>query len=87
MKIITKATSRVDQLPMNVIGMVAHGLGDGAYTHYMPINWPSDSNAIIASLIRVFRRIPRPPPPLQDTRAIFLFVSKSFVRGNVAGKT
>jgi hypothetical protein len=36
MRVTTKATQGLGQLPMNVTGMVAHGHGDGAYAHYAP---------------------------------------------------
>ena len=55
MRVTTKATQGLGQLPMNVIGMVSHGHGDGAYAHYSPHCWPGDSNATILSLARLFR--------------------------------
>ena len=53
MRVTTKATQGLGQLPMNVIGMVSHGHGDGAYAHYYPHCWQGDSNATI-SLARLF---------------------------------
>ena len=60
MRITTKATQGLGQLPMNVTGMVSHGHGDGAYAHYSPHCWPGDSNAIISSLARLFRSLQGP---------------------------
>ena len=60
MCVTTKATQGLGQLPMNVIGMVSHGHGDGAYAHYSPHCWPGDSNATISLLARLFRRLEGP---------------------------
>ena len=60
MRVTTKATQGLGQLPMNVTGMVSHGHGDGAYAHYSPHCWPGDSNATISSLARLFRRLEGP---------------------------
>ena len=57
MRVTTKATQGLGQLPMNVTGMVSHGHGDGAYAHYSPHCWLGDSNATISSLARLFRRL------------------------------
>ena len=54
MHVTTKATQGLNQLPMNVIGMVSHGHKDGAYAHYSPHCWPGDSNATILLLARLF---------------------------------
>jgi hypothetical protein len=69
MRVTTKATQGLGQLPMNVTGMVAHGHGDGAYAHYAPQCWPGDSNATISSLARLFRRLEG--PPIRETGALF----------------
>lgn len=61
MKITTKATLGVSQLPMNVIGMVVYYDGDGAYAHYMPNKWPSDSNAIMLLLLGYSGEFLQPP--------------------------
>jgi hypothetical protein len=34
MQRITKATSRLGQIPISLTGMLIHGHGDGAYAHY-----------------------------------------------------
>jgi len=60
MPVTTKATQGLGQIPMSVIGMVAHGHGDGAYAHYAPSCWPGDSNFTISSLARLFRRLEGP---------------------------
>ena len=60
MYVTTKATQGLDQLPMNVTGMVSHGYRDGAYTHYSPHCWLGDSNATILSLARLFCRLESP---------------------------
>ena len=60
MRVTTKATQGLGQLPMNVTGMVSHGHGDGAYAHYSPHCWLGDSNATISSLARLFRRLEGP---------------------------
>ena len=60
MRVTTKATQGLGQLPMNITGMVSHGHGDGAYAHYSPHCWPGDSNATISSLARLFCRLEGP---------------------------
>ena len=60
MRVTTKATQGLGQLPMNVTSMVSHGHGDGAYAHYSPHCWLGDSNATISSLARLFRRLEGP---------------------------
>ena len=60
MRVTTKATQGLGQLFINVTGMVSHGHGDGAYTHYSPHCWPGDSNATISSLARLFCRLEGP---------------------------
>jgi len=54
MRVTTKATQGLGQLPMSVTGMVAHGHADDAYAHYAPSCWPGDSNFTISSLARLF---------------------------------
>lgn len=51
----TKATAKVGQIPMSLIGILIHGHGDGTYAHYGTALWPSDSNYFISSLCRVLR--------------------------------
>ena len=60
MRITTKATQGLGQLPMNVTGMVSHGDGDGAYAHYSSHYWLGDSNATISLLARLFRHLEGP---------------------------
>ena len=60
MRVTTKATQGLGQLPMNVTGMVSYGHGDGAYAHYSLHCWPGDSNATISLLARLFRRLEGP---------------------------
>ena len=36
MRVKTKATAGLGQLPMNITGMIAHGHCDGAYAHFAP---------------------------------------------------
>ena len=55
MRVTAKATQGLGQFPISVIGMVAHGHGDGAYAHYAPLCWPEDSNFTISSLARLLR--------------------------------
>ena len=61
MRQLTKFTSLLGQHPMNVIGMVTHGHGDGAYAHYSTDLWPGDSNYTISSIAKLLRRLEEPP--------------------------
>ena len=61
MHVTTKATQGLSQFPLSMIGMVAHGYGDGAYMHYTPSCWPGDSNFTIPSLARLFRQLEGAP--------------------------
>ena len=61
MRVITKATHGLEQLPISVTGMVADGHADGAYAHYSTSSWPGDSNFTISSLARLFRRLEGAP--------------------------
>ena len=70
MRVITKPTQGLGQLPMSVTGMVAHGHADGAYAHYSPSSWPGDSNFTISSLAKLFRRLEG--APIQETGDLFL---------------
>ena len=69
MRVTTKATQGLGQIPMSVTGMVAHGHADGAYAHYSPSTWPADSSFTISSLARVLRRLEG--PPLRETGDFF----------------
>ena len=60
MRITTKATQGLGQLPMNVTDMVLHGYEDGTYAHYSPHCWLGDSNATISSLVRLFHQLEGP---------------------------
>jgi hypothetical protein len=57
MQVTTKLTAALGQLPINVIHMVTHGHGHGAYAHYSTDLWPTDSNYTISSLARLIRRL------------------------------
>ena len=69
MRVTTKATQGLGQLPMNITSMVSHGHKDDAYTHYSPHCWPRDSNATISSLARLFRRLEG--PSIREFGALF----------------
>ena len=69
MRVTTKATQGLGQIPMSITGMVAHGHADGAYTHYSPSTWPADSSFTISSLARLLRRLEG--PPLRETGDFF----------------
>ena len=69
MQVTTKVTQGLDQLPMNVTGMISHGHGDGAYAHYSPYCWPGDSNATISLLVRLFCCLEG--PSIWESRALF----------------
>ena len=71
MRVTTKATQGLGQLPMNVTGMVSHGHGDGAYAHYSPHCWPGDSNATISLLARLFR--PLEGPSVRESGALLQY--------------
>ena len=69
MRVTTKSTAGLGQIPMSVTGMVAHGHADGAYAHYAPSTWPADSSFTILSLARLLRRLEG--PPLRETGDLF----------------
>jgi hypothetical protein len=69
MQRITKATSKLGQIPISLIGMKTDGHGDGAYAHYSTSLWPSDLNFTISSLCRVLRALER--PPIKLSRELF----------------
>ena len=66
MRVTTKATQGLGQLPMNVTGMVSHGHRDGAYALYSPHCWLGESNATTSLLARLFRRLEG--PSIQESR-------------------
>ena len=86
MRVTTKATQGLDQLPMNVTGMVSHGHRDGAYAHYSPHCWPGDSNATISSLARLFRRLEG--PSVRESGALLQYLSQnSLFKALLRGKS
>ena len=46
---------------MSVIGILAHGHGNGAYAHYDTSFWPRDLNYTISSLCNILRALEKPP--------------------------
>jgi hypothetical protein len=56
----TKATAGLGQILISLTGMLTHGHGDGAYTHYATAFWPGDSNFTISSIFRVVQALERP---------------------------
>ena len=86
MRVITKATQGLGQLPMSVTGMVAHGHADGAYAHYPPSSWPGDSNFTISSLAKLFRRLEG--APIQETSDLFPYPpANAFFEALLRGKS
>ena len=69
MQVSTELTSPLRQFPINVIGMVTHEHGDGAYAHYSTNLWPGDSNYTISSLARLLRRLEG--PPIRESSKLF----------------
>lgn len=69
LRVITKATAGLFQLPVSLTGMVTHGHGDGAYAHYATDLWPKDSNFTISSLARCLRALEK--PPVRNSRMLF----------------
>ena len=86
MRVITKATQGLGQLPMSVTGMVAHGHADGAYAHYSPSSWPGDSNFTISSLAKLFRRLEG--APIRETGDLFPYPpANAFFEALLRGKS
>jgi hypothetical protein len=46
--------SGLKQLPITLIGMIAHGYGDERYAQYFNEWWPNDPNFTIGSLLHLF---------------------------------
>ena len=69
MRVITKASSGLGQLPMTLAGMLTHGHGDGAYTDFSTDLWPRDSNFTISSLASCICRLER--PTMKNSKALF----------------
>ena len=65
-----KATSRLGQIPISVIGMLMHGHGDRVYAHYSTAFWPGDLNFTISSICLVLRALER--PPVKDSKELFI---------------
>jgi hypothetical protein len=83
---ITKATSRLGQIPISPTGMLTHRHGDGAYAHYSTALWPSDSNFTISSLCHVLRALER--PLVKQSRELFRAPSQnSFFDALLHGKS
>ena len=61
MHVTTKLTTSLGQFLVNVIRMVTHGHGDGAYVHYSTDLWPRDLNFTISSLARLLRQLEQQP--------------------------
>ena len=84
MRVTTKATQGLGQLPMNLIFMVSYGHKDGAYAHYSSHCWRGDSNATISSLARLFCWLEG--PSIREFGALFQYLPQNslfeaFLRG------
>ena len=64
-----KATFELGQIPISVTGMLTHGHGDGANTHYSTTFWPRESNFTIFSIRWVLRALEQ--PPVKDSKEMF----------------
>jgi hypothetical protein len=69
LRIITKGSSGLGQLPMTLTGMLTHGHGDGAYADFSTDFWPRDSNFTISSLASCICRLER--PAVRNSKALF----------------
>jgi hypothetical protein len=86
MQRITKATSRLGQIPISLTGMLTHGHGDGAYAHYSTALWPMDSNFTISCLCRALRALER--APVKQSKELFQAPSQnSFFNALLHGKS
>ena len=86
MRITTKATQGLGQLPMNITGMVSHRHGDGAYAHYFPHCWQGDSNATISLLARLFHRLEG--PSIWESRTLLQYLlQNSLFKALLRGKS
>jgi hypothetical protein len=52
-----KMVSRLGQLPMTLIGMIAHGHGDKTFIQYFNELWPNNLNFTIGTLLCLFRSL------------------------------
>jgi hypothetical protein len=69
LRVITKGSSGLGQLPMTLTGMLTHGHGDGAYADFSIDFWPRDSNFTISSLASCICRLER--PAVRNSKALF----------------
>jgi hypothetical protein len=69
LRVITKGTAGLGQLPVTLTGMVTHGHGDGAYADFSTDLWPRDSNFTISSLARCLRKLER--PAIRNSKNLF----------------
>jgi hypothetical protein len=69
LRVITKGSSGLGQLPMILTGMLTHGHGDGAYVDFSIDFWPRDSNFTISSLASCIRCLER--PAVRNSKALF----------------
>ena len=58
------------QLPLSIIGMIAHGHGDVRYAHYGLDLFPHDSNYTIGSIAKLLRDLELPPK--SSSRELFV---------------
>ena len=59
MQRIMKATLKLGQIPISLIGMLKYGHDNGAYADYSAALWPVGSNFTILSLCHVLRALKR----------------------------
>jgi hypothetical protein len=69
LRVITKGSNGLGQLPMTLTGMLTHGHGDGAYSDFSTDFWPRDSNFTISSLASYIRCLER--PTVRNSKALF----------------
>jgi hypothetical protein len=60
LRVITKGSCGLGQLPMTLTSMLTHGHGDGTYANFSTDFWKRDSNFTISSLAHCIRRLERP---------------------------
>jgi hypothetical protein len=63
--------SRLGQLPITLIGMIAHGHGDKAFIQYFNELWPNDPNFSIKSLLCMFCSLEK--EPIRESWVLFKF--------------
>jgi hypothetical protein len=69
LRVITKGSSGLGQLPMTLTGMLTHGHGDGIYADFSTDFWPRNSNFTISSLASYIRCLER--PAVRNSKALF----------------